>query len=221
MLKRLKFSWKRPKLVPGKPPSVEVQEKYLKEYNEVRGFANMGVMLLFMDAMHLVHNPILRACWLERGKTTTIATNTGRRRLNILGAFDINSFDLIFDADESNCDNERIIKFLQKIEDTVSSKIHTIALILDNAAYHKHPEVMKYLENSRIVFMFLPEYSPHLNLIERLWKFCKKYLVVNTYIEKYKAFRAKVFQLLNHIDKYVEELKSLITENFEIIEPAI
>ncbi|MBF0536948.1 MAG: IS630 family transposase [Nitrospirae bacterium] len=220
LLKKLKFSWKKPKILPGKPPSVEAQERHLKEYNEIRMFCNMGVLIIFMDAMHLIHNPILRACWLKRGKVATIPSNTGRKRLNILGGYDINGHKLIFDADESNCDSGRIIKFFQKLEESVPSNIHSIVLILDNAAYQKHPDVMKYIENTRIILMFLPEYSPHLNLIERFWKFCKKHLVINTYIEKYKNFRAKVFQLLNNIDEHKNELKSLITENFEIIRPA-
>lgn len=220
LLKKLKFSWKKPKILPGKPPSVEAQERHLKEYNEIRMFCNMGVLIIFMDAMHLIHNPILRACWIKRGKVAIIPSNTGRKRLNILGGYDINGHKLIFDADESNCDSVRIIKFFQKIEESVPSDIHSIVLILDNAAYQKHPDVMKYIENTRIILMFLPTYSPNLNLIERFWKFCKKHLVINAYIEKYKDFRAKVFQLLNNIDGYKVELKSLITENFEIVKPA-
>jgi len=45
----------------------------------------------------------------------------------------------------------------------------------------------------------------------------KDKLVKNTYYEKYKTFRAKTFQLLNHVDKYVDELKTLMVEKFQIV----
>ena len=63
----------------------------------------------------------------------------------------------------------------------------------------------------------LPPYAPNLNLIERFWRFVKEKLVKNTYYEKYKTFRAKTFQLLNHVDEYVHELETLMVEKFEIV----
>lgn len=63
----------------------------------------------------------------------------------------------------------------------------------------------------------LPTYSPNLNLIERLWKLVKEKLVNNRYYEKYKTFRAKVFQILNHLDDFQDELLSLMTERFQLI----
>ncbi len=64
---------------------------------------------------------------------------------------------------------------------------------------------------------FLPSYSPNLNLIERFWRFVKERLVKNTYYERYKTFRATVFRFLNHVDRYTDELKTLMVEKFEIV----
>lgn len=63
----------------------------------------------------------------------------------------------------------------------------------------------------------LPSYAPNLNLIERFWKLAKEKLVKNTYYEKDKTFRAHVFRFLNHVDEYIEELKTLMVERFQII----
>ena len=93
-----------------------------------------------------------------------------------------------------------------------------IILLLDNAKYFKAKIVNKWLKkHPKLELEFLPPYSPNLNLIERFWRFVKKKLVKNRYYEKYKTFRAEVFQLLNHTDKYIDEFRSLMVEKFEIV----
>ena len=78
--------------------------------------------------------------------------------------------------------------------------------------------VSEWLENHpRLHIEFLPPYAPNLNLIKRLWGFVKNKLVKNKYYKEYKTFRAQEFQFLNNIGEYADELKTLMTENFEII----
>jgi len=69
----------------------------------------------------------------------------------------------------------------------------------------------------KIKLEFLPPYSPNLNLVERFWRFAKEKLVKNKYYPKYKTFRANVFRFLNHVDQYVDDLKTLMVEKFEIV----
>jgi len=89
---------------------------------------------------------------------------------------------------------------------------------LDNAKYFKAKIVNQWLEkHPKLELEFLPPYSPNLNLIERFWRFVKAKLVKNRYYEKYKTFRAEVFQLLNHTDKYIGEFRTLMVEKFEIV----
>jgi transposase len=102
-----------------------------------------------------------------------------------------------------------ILKSYQK-----SSKI---ILFLDNAKYFKAEIVTRWLEeHPKLQVKFLLPYAPNLNLIERFWRFVKDHLVKNTYYEKYKTFRAKVFQFLNHVDQHADELKTLMVEKFQI-----
>ena len=96
-----------------------------------------------------------------------------------------------------------------------------IVLFLDNAKYFKARIVNEWLDkHPKLTLEFLPPYSPNLNLIERFWRFVKNKLVKNRYYEKYKTFRAKTFQLLNHTDEYIDEFKPLMVEKFEIIKIA-
>ncbi len=49
-----------------------------------------------------------------------------------------------------------------------------VRLVLDNARYQHCALVMGLAKSLNIELLFLPSYSPNLNLIERLWKFIKK-----------------------------------------------
>lgn len=72
-------------------------------------------------------------------------------------------------------------------------------------------------KHPKLKLVFLPSYSPNLNLIERFWRLAKEKLVRNNYYEKFKTFRATVFQFLNNVHTYHHELKTLMVENFEIV----
>lgn len=211
-LKRL-----RPKLVPGNPPSVEEQEKFIEEYKELRQFTDTGATILFCDAMHLVHQTVPSLCWGDPKDPPVHKTNSGRQRLNILGAYDPVEHKLVHHTGEDNCNAEQTIVFFEKIL-KVYNKSDFIILILDNAPYFHAKDVSEWLEkHPKIICWFLPAYAPNLNLIERLWRFVKDKLVKNTYFEKYKTFRCNAFRLLNNLSKYKDELLSLITEKFEIV----
>ncbi len=121
---------------------------------------------------------------------------------------------------EENCNAKRVIEYFETIMITYL-QAPKIILFLDNAKYHKAVIVNQWLkEHPKLRVEFIPPYAPNLNLIERFWRFAKEKLVKNTYCEKYKTFRAKVFQFLNHVDEYIDELSTLIVEKFQIIKTA-
>jgi transposase len=96
-------------------------------------------------------------------------------------------------------------------------KAKTIYVILDNAGYCRSKEVEKYREQlGKITFLFLPTYSPNLNLIERLWRFFKKETMYNKYYEKYTDFVDARKNFFNNIKKYKAPLRKLLTQNFHI-----
>lgn len=214
LLKRgLKFI--RPKTVPGSPPSVDKQNQFVDQYRELRN--RPGVKVLCGDAMHLIHQNIPGLCWGDPKLPPVFETNSGRKRLNILGAYDPETHSLVHLSGEENCNAERVVEFLERIYHAHkgSSEIH---LILDNAKYFHSKKVREWLENyPKMNILFLPPYAPNLNLIERLWRFAKDKLVKGKYYREYKTFRAKVFQFLNNIKDYEDDLKSLLVEKFEIV----
>lgn len=95
----------------------------------------------------------------------------------------------------------------------------TIYLILDNAGYYKGDMIREYLKTSKIELVFLPRYAPNLNLIERLWKFFKKTVLYNKYYATFQEFKFACMEFFKkkNLAKYKKELRSLLTENFQIV----
>ncbi|MBC7517117.1 MAG: transposase [Alkalinema sp. FL-bin-369] len=64
--------------------------------------------------------------------------------------------------------------------------------------------------------MYLPSYSPHLNLIARLWKFVQKECLHSKCYADFDSFRTAISSLIKtaHLDKY-KELKSLMSWKFQ------
>lgn len=69
-----------------------------------------------------------------------------------------------------------------------ASKIH---IVLDNARYQKCEIFTSLAKELSIELVFLPPYSPNLNLIERLWKFTKAKLRVKYYGD-FTAFKVAI-----------------------------
>lgn len=93
----------------------------------------------------------------------------------------------------------------------------TIYIFLDNAKYSRNYDVYEHAEKLNIELVFLPPYSPNLNLIERLWKFFKKQIRKNKYYDTFEEFKKAIFEFFQNIEQYENELKTLLTLNFEII----
>jgi transposase len=74
--------------------------------------------------------------------------------------------------------------------------------------------VQEYLQTSRVELIFLPPYSPNLNLIERLWRFMKREILYGTYYLTFKEFKMACEKFFRELGSYEKKLRSLLTENF-------
>ena len=213
LLERLGFVYKKTKLVPGKADP-EQQLEFLDEYRRLKEEMGQDDKILFMDGVHPQHNPVSSYAWILQGQEKEIPTNTGRKRINVNGAVEIENFDTIAREDE-RINAQSTIELLKQIEEAYPAA-PSIYIIADNARYYRAQIVSEFLKTSRIQFKFLPPYSPNLNLIERLWKFLKKKVINNCYYESYDIFRKTVMEFLENTAIHRDELATLLTENFEI-----
>lgn len=73
------------------------------------------------------------------------------------------------------------------------------------------------MEQARIDLQFLPRYSPNLNFIERFWKYFERQVLYNRDYENFADDKAACKRFFADLDAHAPQLRSLLTENFEII----
>lgn len=213
LLHRMGYEYKKPKLVPGNP-DIEAQEIFAQQYEDFMGSKSSDTEVLFLDAVHPEHNTMAGCGWIKRGEKRELKTNSGRERLNLHGAINAETYQVtIIESETVNVDSA--VTLLEAIEQAYPLS-KEIFVILDNAKYHYSSQVKDFLLASRIKLVFLPSYSPNLNLIERLWKFFKKKVLDNKYYENVDVFRKACIKFFRNIHQYHDDLESLMTGEFEL-----
>jgi len=222
-LHRIGFVYKKTTLVPGKAEP-EKQRKIIEQYHHLKNEKSLEDKIFFMDSTHPQHNPMPAYCWIEKGLTKEIPTNTGRERINLNGTIDVERYEVIIREDKSITAQSTVALFKEIEEKTPHAP--TIYIISDNARYYRAKLVTTYLpvrctqtglENSRIKLVFLLPYSPNLNLIERVWRFFHEKTLYNAYYDTYKKFKDACLSFFVNIRQHKEKHCSRLTENFQII----
>lgn len=215
LLKRLGFTYKKPHCVPGKR-NIEKQKDFIDFYNALKKNKEEDDRIYFIDAVHPTHNTKPAYGWILKGEKKEIKTNTGRQRININGALCLEKKEVIID-EAPTINAQSTMSLLSKIllKNKNSKRIYVIA---DNAKYYRCKLMQEWLEkNPKIQLIYLPTYSPNLNIIERLWKYFHKKTTYNKYYEKFGSFRNAILMFFNTIKFKWDELDTLLTENFQIM----
>ena len=219
-LRRHRFSYKKPAVVPGKA-NLEKQQAWLAEYEKLRQGLPENETIGFIDGVHPTHNVQPAYGWIRTGIRKEIPANTGRQRINLSGMVDVVGYNVIVQEDMT-LNAEATIQFFRKIEAAYPTKTR-VHVFCDNAPYYKNKAVRQYLEGSRIVLHFLPPYSPNLNPIERLWKWMKERIIYNSYYEHFAEFRTAIlgfFSLLSALSPESvlgQTLRSRVRDRFSPI----
>lgn len=214
LLHRIGYEYKKPKLVPGNL-DLEAQDDFIAYYEAFMANKTTSREVLFMDAVHPEHNTLAAYGWFKRGEQHVLPTNCGRQRLNLHGAINAESYQVhVLESETINA--ESTIDLLTLIEQAYpsASEIH---IVLDNAAYHYSKKVKAYLSQSKINLVFLPPYSPNLNMIERLWRFFKKHVLYNKYYKKFTQFRKAAIHFFQNIGSHQHELEQLMSGDFQTL----
>jgi transposase len=202
LLHRLGYVYKKPKLVPGKADA-EAQRAFLDDYASLKESKGPNDPIYFVDAVHPQHNPVLGYGWIKRGEEQAIPSNTGRRRLNINGAIDLERMTPVVRFDDTINAASTVALFRQLEE--ANPQAERIFVICDNASYYRSKEVREFEDNSKIELVFLPPYSPNLNLIERFWKFFKKRILYDTYYKSFKDFQQACERFFRNSSAYAAQ----------------
>jgi transposase len=89
--------------------------------------------------------------------------------------------------------------------------------VLDNARYQKCQSVVNKATELNIELLYLPPYSPNLNLIERLWRFVKKQVLYSKHYDSFDTFRKSINDCISELGtQFKNEMQSLMTMNFQL-----
>lgn len=152
-------------------------------------------------------------------KRVFIKSSSGRKRFNVLGALNAITHEVITVTNETYINAESVCELLRLLADL--GLTIPITLVLDNAKYQKCKLVQDLAVTLGIELLYLPSYSPNLNLIERLWKLVKKRCLYSKYYPEFSQFKATISTFIEsaHI-KHKDELDSLLTLQFQSFDKA-
>lgn len=171
--------------------------------------------VLFVDAAHFVYGTFL--CCLWSFARIFVRAASGRQRFNVLGAWNAVTRELVAVTNTTVVNTETMCELLRKI--AALGLTGPITLVLDNARYQRNAVVQSLAESLGIELLFLPSYSPNLNLIERLWKFIKRRSLYGRYHPTFADFRAAIEQTIADLPaQHATDLTSLMTLNFQRFE---
>lgn len=173
----------------------------------------------YVDACHPVWGlDLVYCCWLLLGQRFLVGMGSGRKRLNILGAYCPDDHEYIdYRLTRDNINGEQFVNFLRLLLAT-HPETERFILYVDGARYYKSPAVKEWLSrHPQFHLSRVPAYSPNVNLIERLWKFMRAKALCRWH-KTFEDMQAAISEVLDHLENYRGELQTLMREKFHIID---
>lgn len=214
LLHRLGFSYKKTKLVPCEADTAR-QEAFVKDFEALMSGLGEKEAVYFVDAAHPQHNTRSGYAWIKKGMEKEIKSVSGRNRINLNGALNAQHPEDVIVREDASINAQSTMELYEQIEGQNPDK-EVIYVICDNARYYRNKALNEKLKTSRIRQIFLPPYSPNLNLIERLWKFMRKEAIDYNFCRDFGEFRGNILKFFQNIDQHKQKLESLISWNFHI-----
>lgn len=133
---------------------------------------------MYGDECDVHLNPTLGICWHRRGRPFPVKAALWNKKVYVFGALNSKTGRITYRIFR----RKRAMEFLEFIKNLMRQyRRWKIYLVLDNFTIHNTKAVQDFCRKNRhrLRIVWLPTYSPHLNLIERFWKYLKDCTVRN------------------------------------------
>lgn len=219
LLHRLGMEHRKPKAVSRKLDP-DKQAAFIKAYEALLNHLPADEAVMFADAVHPMHAVRPVGCWAPKDTPIAIAQTSGRQRLNIHGAIDLETGKTRM-LDVVTVNAVSTIMLLMAIETMYPGK-RMIHLFLDNARYHHAKLVRAWMARPecRIKLHFIPAYCPHLDSIERLWGLMHQHVTHNRCHKTFADFSEAILTFLRHeVPRKWHVYCDAVSDNFRVISP--
>jgi len=219
LLHRLGLEYHKPEVI-GRKLDEEKQQAFIEGYEKLLNSLGPDEAVLFVDAVHPTHAARPVGCWAPKEEKLAIEQTTGRQRINIHGAIDLETGQTRM-IEAETIDAASTIRLLESLE-ALYPLLTIIHVYLDNARYHHAKLVQAWLAQPgrRIRLHFIPPYCPHLNPIERLWGAMHKHVTHNKCYATSREFAGEVLTFLREkVPQNWPDLCDSVTDNFRVINP--
>ena len=196
------------------------QKAFIASHEKLLNSLGDDEAVLFADAVHPTHAARPVGCWAPKPEKLAIEQTSGRQRINIHGAIDLETGQTRM-IEVETVDAVSTIRLLQSIE-AFYPMLALIHVFLDNARYHHAKLVQDWLSrpDCRIRLHFIPAYCPHLNPIERLWGVMHKHVTHNKCYATCTQFADATLDFLREtVPRNWADLCDSVTDNFRVISP--
>ncbi|MBM3748455.1 MAG: IS630 family transposase [Acidobacteria bacterium] len=221
-LKRCGLSWQRLAAIPV-PPKRSVEEHVAEQerFHDEKlkpaleaALAGQG-HVFFVDAAHFVFGTFL--CCLWSFTRLFVRAASGRQRLNVLGAWNAVTRELIAVTNTTVVNTKTMCELLRTI--AAQGLAGPVTVVLDNARYQRNAVVQALAAQLKITLLYLPSYSPNLNLIERLWRFIRHEALYGRYHATFRDFQTAIHTCLAELHtRHTPALEKRMTLNFQTFE---
>ena len=219
LLHRLGLEYHKPEVISRKLDEKK-QKDFIAAYEKLLNSMSPDEAAVFVDAVHPTHAARPVGCWGPKKQNLAIEQTSGRQRINIHGAIDLETGQTRM-IEAETIDATSTIRLLESLEALYPLMV-CIHVFLDNARYHHAQLVSEWLSRPgcRIQLHFLPAYCPHLNPIERLWGVMHKNITHNKCYDTCKEFAEATLDFLrDKVPRNWARYRSTVTDNFRVISP--